>query len=140
MILFVLLQLGLCGLLTALFGWAFLGLFLMTAFLSFSLLELVNDLEHDGLERSALPSGRYERVSHHHSWNSDHVVSRMFLFELTRHSDHHAVASRKYQTLRTFEDSPQLPTGYPGMMLLALVPPLWFRIMDPLALAARDSS
>jgi alkane 1-monooxygenase len=138
MMLFALLQLALAGLLVALYGWTFLALFVLVSFLSVSLLEIVNYLEHYGLERDQTEQGRYERVSHHHSWNSDHVVSRMFLFELTRHSDHHAVASRKYQVLRTFEESPQLPTGYPGMMLLALLPPLWFRVMDPRARAAQE--
>lgn len=114
------------------FGAAFAGIFMMVSFLSFSLLEAVNYLEHYGLERRKQSNGRYEKVTHHHSWNSDHILSRMFLFELTRHSDHHAVASRKYQILRTFEDSPQLPTGYPGMILLALIPPIWFWVMDPL--------
>jgi alkane 1-monooxygenase len=65
----------------------------------------------------------------HHSWNSDHVVGRLMLFELSRHSDHHYLASRKYQVLRHHDNAPQMPTGYPGMMLLALVPPLWFSIM-----------
>ena len=75
---------------------------------------------------------KYEKVDHHHSWNSDHIVSRMFLFELSRHSDHHMVASRHYQVLRSLDESPQLPTGYPGMILLAMIPPLWFRVMNPL--------
>ena len=114
------------------FGATFAGLFMIVSFLSFSLLEAVNYLEHYGLERHKQSNGRYEKVTHHHSWNSDHILSRMFLFELTRHSDHHAVASRKYQILRTFEDSPQLPTGYPGMILLTLIPPVWFKVMDPL--------
>lgn len=131
MIQFSVLQLMFCGYIYWLFGPAFLGVFLLTSFLSFSLLEAVNYLEHYGLER-IMKNGRYEKVTHHHSWNSDHILSRMFLFELTRHSDHHAVASRKYQVLRTHDDAPQLPTGYPGMILLALVPPLWFRVMDPL--------
>jgi alkane 1-monooxygenase len=114
------------------FGATVAGIFVIVSFLSFSLLEAVNYLEHYGLERHKKDNGRYEKVTHHHSWNSDHILSRMFLFELTRHSDHHAVASRKYQILRTFDDSPQLPTGYPGMILLALFPPIWFHVMDPL--------
>jgi alkane 1-monooxygenase len=69
-------------------------------------------------------------VDEHHSWNSDHVVSRALLFELTRHADHHAHASRPYPILRSLEKGPQLPTGYPGMILLALLPPVWFRVMD----------
>lgn len=128
---FTVLQVAFCLLLGYMFGIVFVGYFLLVSFLSFSLLEMVNYLEHYGLVREKHANGRYEKVSHHHSWNSDHVVSRMFLFELTRHSDHHAVASRKYQVLRTFDDAPQLPTGYPGMILVGLIPPLWFRIMDP---------
>lgn len=140
MIIFTVAQILFCVLILFLFGWAYLGLFLITSFLSFSLLEVVNYLEHYGLERDKKSNGRYEKVSHHHSWNSDHILSRMFLFELTRHSDHHAVASRKYQVLRTHEDAPQLPTGYPGMILIALVPPLWFKIMDPLVEKAQSAS
>jgi alkane 1-monooxygenase len=122
------------------FGSTFAVLFMVVSFLSFSLLEAVNYLEHYGLARQKQSNGRYEKVTHHHSWNSDHILSRMFLFELTRHSDHHAVASRKYQILRTFDDSPQLPTGYPGMILLALVPPVWFRVMDPLVEKAHSGA
>lgn len=78
------------------------------------------------------PSGRYEPVLPTHSWNSDHELGRIFLYELTRHSDHHYKATRKYQVLRHWDDSPQLPYGYPTSILMALVPPLWFRVMDPL--------
>lgn len=113
------------------FGMGFVPVYLLTAFLSFSLLEIVNYIEHYGLERERDASGRYERVDEHHSWNSDHVVSRALLFELTRHADHHAHASRPYPILRSLEKGPQLPTGYPGMILVALVPPVWFRVMDP---------
>jgi alkane 1-monooxygenase len=130
MIQFALIQgLWLAGL-AALFGAAFLPAYLLTAFLAFSLLEVVNYIEHYGLERRRDGNGRYERVDEHHSWNSDHVVSRALLFELTRHADHHAHASRPYPILRSLEKGPQLPTGYPGMVLLALFPPLWFRVMD----------
>jgi alkane 1-monooxygenase len=107
-------------------------LYIVSCVLAFSLLEAVNYLEHYGLEREKDERDRYQKVDHHHSWNSDHVVSRMFLFELSRHSDHHMVASRHYQVLRSLDDSPQLPTGYPGMILLAVIPPLWFRVMNPL--------
>jgi len=75
-------------------------------------------------------SGRYERVKHHHSWNSDHQIGRLMLFNLSRHSDHHFKASRKYQLLESIPESPQMPTGYPGMMLLATVPPLFFWVMN----------
>jgi alkane 1-monooxygenase len=104
--------------------------FLAAAVIGFLLLETVNYIEHYGLERSKTEKGNYERVMPHHSWNSDHVMGRLFLFELSRHSDHHFIASRKYQILRHIDKSPQMPTGYPGMILLALVPPLWFNVMD----------
>ena len=107
-------------------------LYIVSCVLAFSLLEAVNYLEHYGLEREKDERDRYQKVDHHHSWNSDHVVSRMFLFELSRHSDHHMVASRHYQVLRSLDNSPQLPTGYPGMILLAMIPPFWFRVMNPL--------
>ena len=121
-----------------LFGPRALIFFILAAMVGFLLLETVNYIEHYGLRRKMLDSGNYERVLPRHSWNSDHVLGRTLLFELSRHSDHHFKASRKYQILRYHEDSPQMPTGYPGMMLLALVPPLWFSIMDP-RIAAFDS-
>lgn len=111
------------------FGWAIAGYFVLAAIIGFLLLETVNYIEHYGLSRDK-QGARYERVMPQHSWNSDHVVGRMMLFELSRHSDHHYIASRKYQVLRHMDDSPQMPTGYPGMMLLAVVPPLWFKVMN----------
>ncbi|MEN0006483.1 MAG: alkane 1-monooxygenase [Bacteroidota bacterium] len=100
------------------------------AVFGFLLLESVNYIEHYGLRRKKLASGRFEKVGPHHSWNSNHEVGRIFLYELTRHSDHHFKASRKYQVLRHFDESPQLPLGYPASILASLVPPLWFAIMN----------
>ena len=96
----------------------------------FLLLETVNYIEHYGLLRLKMPSGRYERVKEIHSWNSNHIIGRIVLYELTRHSDHHYRASKKYQLLDCHDDSPQMPYGYPTSMLIALVPPLWFAIMN----------
>ncbi len=96
------------------------------------LLESVNYVEHYGLRRERRADGRFERVLPAHSWNSNHPIGRAVLFELTRHSDHHANARRPYAVLRHFDESPQLPTGYPGMVVLALVPPLYFAVMHPL--------
>ena len=96
----------------------------------FLLLETVNYIEHYGLRRQILPNGRYEPVLPHHSWNSDHELGRIFLYELTRHSDHHYKTTRKFQILRHFDESPQLPFGYPLSMIVSLVPPLWFKMMD----------
>ena len=101
------------------------------------LLETVNYLEHYGLQRSH--NGRsYERVRPHHSWNSDHRLGRALLFELSRHSDHHAHPKRPFSVLRSFPDAPQLPTGYPGMVLLALIPPAFFAVMNPRLDALRN--
>ena len=108
------------------------------AVFGFSLLEIVNYLEHYGLERRRLPNGKYERVTPLHSWNSNHLVTNGFLYHLQRHSDHHAWPARRYQTLRNFPEAPQLPTGYAGMILLAAVPPLWFKVMDRRVLDFRE--
>lgn len=96
----------------------------------FLLLETVNYVEHYGLARQRNDKGVYERVQPHHSWNSNRPGGRMFLFDLTRHSDHHANATRKYQVLRHFDDAPELPAGYPAMILLALCPPLFQAVME----------
>ncbi len=98
--------------------------------IGFLLLESVNYIEHYGLNRRKLANGHYEPVKQYHSWNSNHELGRIFLFELTRHSDHHFKSTRKYQVLRHFDESPELPFGYPGCILVALVPPLWFKIMN----------
>lgn len=94
------------------------------------LLETTNYIEHYGLRRNKTKSGRYERVTEIHSWNSNHVLGRMMLYELTRHSDHHYRSHKKYQLLEYHDVSPQMPYGYPTSMVLALVPPLWFAIMN----------
>ncbi|TXB63190.1 alkane 1-monooxygenase [Phaeodactylibacter luteus] len=116
-------------------GWAYgpaaAALALGAGVFGFLMLESVNYIEHYGLVRRKLPNGKYERVTPAHSWNSDHELGRIFLYELTRHSDHHYKATRKYQILRRHEESPKLPTGYPGAILLALVPPAWYRVMHP---------
>ena len=104
--------------------------FILAAVIGILLLETVNYIEHYGLLRRKNESGRYERVKHWHSWNSDHQIGRLMLFNLSRHSDHHYKASKKYQVLESLPESPQMPTGYPGMMMLALIPPLWFSVMD----------
>jgi alkane 1-monooxygenase len=112
------------------FGISGLLFALAVGVLSFVFLETINYVEHYGLVRKKLPSGRYERVQTHHSWNSNHIIGRIVLYELTRHSDHHFKASKKYQILENKKESPQLPFGYPTSILLSLVPPLWFWIMN----------
>jgi alkane 1-monooxygenase len=121
-------------LLLLLFIYFMFGLLPMLAFIGAAIvgimmLETVNYIEHYGLQRQLKESGNYERVQPWHSWNSDHEVGRSILFELSRHSDHHYKASKPYQLLDSMPDSPQMITGYPGMMVLALIPPLWFKLM-----------
>lgn len=125
---------------TAWLGIAALPFMLLAAFWSNFQLTLANYVEHYGLLRDKLPSGRYETCKPHHSWNSNQLFSNWALFHLQRHSDHHAHPLRRYQSLRHFEDVPQLPTGYFGMFTIAYFPPLWFRIMDRrlLEAVARD--
>jgi alkane 1-monooxygenase len=98
---------------------------------------VVNYLQHYGLRREKGPDGRYERLRPGHSWNAATVASNVALYNLQRHSDHHANAARRYQALRHVEEAPQLPWGYPVMILLAYVPPLWRRVMDPRVAALR---
>tara|TARA_B100001057_G_scaffold157469_2_gene158106 strand:+ start:440 stop:1480 length:1041 start_codon:yes stop_codon:yes gene_type:complete len=105
---------------------------LLSGIVSFLFLECINYIEHYGLRRFKTESGRYERVQAHHSWNSNHNIGRIVLYELTRHSDHHFKASKKYQILDCHDEAPQLPFGYPASILLSLVPPLWFHIVNPL--------
>lgn len=129
MIQFQLLQLLLITTICILFGTTIMLYFISAAIVGFLLLETVNYIEHYGLERKKTETG-YERAMPEHSWNSSHILGRLMLFELSRHSDHHYLASRKYQVLRHHEEAPQMPTGYPGMMILSLLPPLWFAIMN----------
>lgn len=110
------------------FGFKILLYFVIAAAIGIVLLETVNYIEHYGLRRK-MKDGRYERTMPIHSWNSNHPLGRLVLLELSRHSDHHYIASRKYQILRHHDASPQMPTGYPGMMILSLIPPIWFAIM-----------
>lgn len=112
------------------FGITVLLYFIAAAITGILLLETVNYIEHYGLLRTKNKHGRYERVKRTHSWNSDHIIGKMMLFNLSRHSDHHYNGSKHYQILKSLPESPQMPTGYPGMMLISLIPPLWFAIMN----------
>lgn len=114
--------------------YSFLGLYSLLCFVGAAvfgiiLLETVNYIEHYALLRKKNKYGRYEKVQRTHSWNSDHVIGKVMLFNLSRHSDHHYNGSKHYQLLKSLPESPQMPTGYPGMMLLSLFPPFWFKLM-----------
>jgi alkane 1-monooxygenase len=121
---------------TALVAWLGVGIapyLVIQAVVGFSLLEVVNYMEHYGMLRQKVGVGareRYERVDPSHSWNSNNIATNVLLYHLQRHSDHHANPTRRYQSLRDFEESPVLPTGYAGMIVLAAFPPVWRRVMD----------
>jgi alkane 1-monooxygenase len=138
MIWFALLPFFFCGLMVALFhnstnsAIAIAIFFFAQSIVAFTLLELVNYIEHYGIVRKQNEHGYFERVNPLHSWNASHLISNFFLFQLQRHSDHHANAIKRYQVLNHVNESPQLPFGYPTMILIALVPPLWFARMNPL--------
>lgn len=122
------------GLLLA-FGWIMIPFLLIHNVFAWFQLTSANYIEHYGLLRSKNADGSYERCQPHHSWNANYVLSNVVLFQLERHSDHHANSHRRYQSLRHFDDIPQLPNGYFGAYLLAYIPWLWYRVMDPLLLA-----
>ena len=129
------------GTMIAIFGLDITPYLVIQAIMGFSLLEVVNYLEHYGMLRQKVGVGerqRYERVDPSHSWNANNIPTNVLLYHLQRHSDHHANPTRRYQTLRDFKESPVLPTGYAGMIVLALVPPLWRKVMDPKVVAHFD--
>jgi alkane 1-monooxygenase len=127
----LLLQLVLCLAIALVFSWWVLVWFMGAAFMGILLLETVNYIEHYGLYRKKVNEFRFEDVEPAHSWNSDHALGRIVLFELTRHSDHHYEPSKHYQLLNSMHGASQLPAGYPAMMLLSLLPPVWFKVMNP---------
>lgn len=103
---------------------------LTQAFYGISLFEIVNYIEHYGLKRGEKADGTYERTLPEHSWNNNNIVTNLFLYQLQRHSDHHAYPSRPFQALRHFDEAPELPSGYATMLIPALIPPLWYKMMD----------
>jgi len=138
MIWFHILPLLFCAILTVAFSyltgtlaWQVPIFFFAQSILAFTLLEQVNYIEHYGIVRNQDQNGKYERVTQLHSWNANQLVSNFFLFQLQRHSDHHLNAIRRYQVLKHYDESPQLPHGYPTMIILALFPPVWFKLMNP---------
>ncbi|MEN9997208.1 MAG: hypothetical protein RI922_198 [Bacteroidota bacterium] len=130
MLVYTLVQILVCALIFLIISPKALLFFLIVSAGGILLLETVNYIEHYGLLREKRENGTYDRVRRIHSWNSNHVFGRVVLFELSRHSDHHYKPDRPYQLLETHEESPIMPTGYPGMMILALIPPLFFNVMN----------
>jgi len=116
-------------------GWIVVPFLLIHNFYAWFQLTSANYIEHYGLLRAKKENGKYERCKPHHSWNANHIFSNLILFQLERHSDHHANASRPYQSLRSFENLPELPSGYFGMYFVAYFPWAWYRVMDKRLLA-----
>lgn len=135
------LQIAFVSLAVAVGGLPGLLLFLLQALVAVWQLELVNYVEHYGLTRKRLDNGRYEYVQPRHSWNAAHRLSNWVLINLQRHSDHHFKPSRRYPLLQTYpeNEAPQLPFGYPLMTMIAMVPPLWRRMMNPRVRAWRKA-
>lgn len=121
--------------LLVLFGWVMIPFLVLHNAFAWWQLTSANYVEHYGLLRHKDAAGKYERCQPHHSWNSNHVYSNLVLLHLERHSDHHTHPTRRYQSLRHYDDLPSLPSGYFGSYLLAYVPRLWFRVMDKRLLA-----
>lgn len=115
----------------AAFGPPATAFFLIQGVLATCLLEVINYVEHYGLCREQLPNGQFERVSEEHSWNANHMLSNAVLLRLQRHTDHHMHSTKPYHELESIEGAPKLPASYPAMLLLALVPPMWFCVMNP---------
>lgn len=130
MLIYTIVQLTVCAVVMFFFQLNGLLFFLIAATIGILLLETVNYIEHYGLLRKKRENGTYDRVRRIHSWNSNHVLGRVVLFELSRHSDHHYKPDRPYQLLESREESPIMPSGYPGMMLLSFIPPLFFAVMN----------
>jgi alkane 1-monooxygenase len=126
------------GLLIAWLGWKILPFLVAHHFFAWYALTQANYIEHYGLKREKLPNGKYEPCQPHHSWNTNHIFSNLLQVHLQRHSDHHANPMRPYQALRNFDELPRLPTGYPGCITLAAIPPLWFKVMNPRVMTWAD--
>ncbi len=116
--------------LLARFGTGIIPYLATQAFYGISLFEIINYIEHYGLLRQKDAHGKYERTMPEHNWNNNNIVTNLFLYQLQRHSDHHAYPTRPFQALRHFDEAPELPSGYASMLLPAMIPPLWFKIMD----------
>jgi alkane 1-monooxygenase len=131
MLAYTLLPFAIAAALGAAFGPLGALFFFVQSAMAVLLLEAVNYVEHYGLRRARLPDGRYERASERHAWDADQALTNIFLIHLQRHADHHLNPTRPYQSLQHRPHTPKLPAGYAAMVPLALVPPLWFAIMNP---------
>ncbi|WP_043970821.1 MULTISPECIES: alkane 1-monooxygenase [Acinetobacter] len=116
--------------LIALFGRRVIPFQITQAVYSVTLFEAINYVEHYGLLRQKLPNGQYERTMPQHSWNNNSLITNLLLYQIQRHSDHHAYPTRPFQTLRHYNNIPELPGGYAGLLLPTIIPVWWFKLMD----------
>ena len=121
-------------------GWRATAFLAAESAVGIVVLELFNYIAHYGLVRESRADGRRDALDARHSWNSSNVAANMLIFNMGRHSDHHRAPTAPYQSLAHMKDAPELPAGYAGSILLALVPPLWRRVMDPAVLRLRAAS
>jgi alkane 1-monooxygenase len=122
------------------FGPVAVAMFAGQSLVAIAILEIINYVEHYGLRRKKAKAYEYERVKPEHSWDSPNRISNWLLINLPRHSDHHMAAAKRYQSLELLTHAPRLPGGYGAMFLLALVPPLWFRVMNRRVAAVREGA
>ena len=120
-----------------LLGWRAVLLMALVSAIAIFLLEMFNYVAHYGMERRRDGVRGREPLGPAHSWNTSGIVANSLLFNMGRHSDHHRRAQTPYHRLQAEPGGPVLPGGYAGGILMALIPPLWWRYMDP-RLAAHD--
>ena len=107
---------------------------LFHSFVSILLLELVDYIQHYGLQRKKV-NEKYERYNELHSWNSRHPSANWSTFNLGLHSDHHKTASKHYPLLSQDRQQMEMPYNYPMMLAMALLPFVWHKVMDPKLIA-----
>ena len=104
--------------------------FVLQNMVAITLLHVINYLQHYGLMRKANDVGKYEKLDAHHAWNTGRKNTSLNLFQLENHADHHMHPGKSFEELQHTEDSPEHPAGYSFMVLLSLLPPLWFKVMN----------
>ena len=140
MLRYAMIEIAIYSVIAATLGPASAALFAVQSVVAIAILEIINYVEHYGLQRKEVAPGTYEPIRPEHSWDSASRVSNWLLINLPRHSDHHLAAAKRYQSLELLPHAPHLPGGYGAMVLLALLPPLWFRVMDPRVAAVRQGT
>lgn len=126
---FILLQLSLLAAIVFVFGWPSLGFYLFQSLIAITLLHVVNYLQHYGLQRKESLKGNIERMDEHHAWHSGNRINQLSLFQLENHAHHHMHPTHPFEDLKHTTGSPKYPTGYSGMIVLAFIPPLWFKVV-----------